>query len=164
MSANKPSAGKQAPISELRKRINAEIQDNFDEDIELELEDSELAELLSESEHLQLHDSYGALADRLCVRIYTDSVSDPSPGKDRFSIAELMRDDAIIEHELIALMGVRIDWRKKVGEVDQAQVGADVTGEASEFCVRIEMVVDAHHRRKIVEARVARTKRCRRVV
>ena len=57
MSANKPSAGKQAPISELRKRINAEIQDNFDEDIELELEDSELAELLSESEHLQLHDS-----------------------------------------------------------------------------------------------------------
>ena len=56
-SANKPSAGKQAPISELRKRVNAEIQDNFDEDIELELEDSELAELLSESEHLQLHDS-----------------------------------------------------------------------------------------------------------
>ena len=57
MSANKPSADKQAPISELRKRVNAEIQDNFDEDIELELEDSELAELLSESEHLQLHDS-----------------------------------------------------------------------------------------------------------
>src|ERR1700723_2225380 len=57
MSANKPSAGKQAPISELRKRVSAEIQDNFDEDIELELEDSELAELLSESEHLQLHDS-----------------------------------------------------------------------------------------------------------
>ena len=57
MSANKPSADKQAPVSELRKRINAEIQDNFDEDIELELEDSELAELLSESEHLQLHDS-----------------------------------------------------------------------------------------------------------
>src|ERR1700729_2770517 len=57
MSANKPSAGKEAPISELRKRVNAEIQDNFDEDIELELEDSELAALLSESEHLQLHDS-----------------------------------------------------------------------------------------------------------
>jgi polyphosphate kinase len=57
MSANKPSAGKQAPISELRKRVSAEIQDNFDEDIELELEDSELAELLSESEHLQLQDS-----------------------------------------------------------------------------------------------------------
>ena len=54
MSANKPSADKQAPVSELRKRISAEIQDNFDEDIELELEDSELAELLSESEHLQL--------------------------------------------------------------------------------------------------------------
>ena len=57
MSANKPSADKQAPVSELRKRINAEIQDNFDEDIELELEDDELANLLSESEHLQLHDS-----------------------------------------------------------------------------------------------------------
>ena len=57
MSANKPSADKQTPVSELRKRINAEIQDNFDEDIELELEDSELADLLSESEHLQLHDS-----------------------------------------------------------------------------------------------------------
>jgi polyphosphate kinase len=57
MSANKPSADKQAPISELRKRVNAEIQDNFDEDIELELEDDELANLLSESEHLQLHDS-----------------------------------------------------------------------------------------------------------
>src|ERR1700691_3885561 len=57
MSANKPSADKQAPVSELRKRVNAEIQDNFDEDIELELEDDELANLLSESEHLQLHDS-----------------------------------------------------------------------------------------------------------
>jgi polyphosphate kinase len=57
MSADKLSADKQAPVSELRKRVNAEIQDNFDEDIELELEDDELAELLSESEHLQLHDS-----------------------------------------------------------------------------------------------------------
>src|SRR6202142_1267586 len=57
MSANKPSADKQAPVSELRKRVNAEIQDNFDEDIELEPEDDELANLLSESEHLQLHDS-----------------------------------------------------------------------------------------------------------
>src|SRR5271166_2939216 len=57
MSADTPSADKQAPVSELRKRVNAEIQDNFDEDIELELEDSELAELLSESEHLQLHDT-----------------------------------------------------------------------------------------------------------
>ena len=46
MSAGKLSADKQAPVSELRKRVNAEIQDNFDEDIELELEDSELAELL----------------------------------------------------------------------------------------------------------------------
>src|SRR5271154_5445439 len=57
MSANKPSADKQAPVSELRRRVNAEIQDNFDEDIELELEDDELANLLSESGHLQLHDS-----------------------------------------------------------------------------------------------------------
>src|ERR1700690_2634292 len=57
MSANKPSADKQAPVSELRKRVNAEIQDNFDEDIELELEDDELANLLSESEDLQLHNS-----------------------------------------------------------------------------------------------------------
>jgi hypothetical protein len=57
MSADKPSAKKQGPVSELRKRVSAEIQDNFDEDIELELEDTELAELLSESEHLQLHDS-----------------------------------------------------------------------------------------------------------
>ena len=34
------SANKQGPVSELQKRVNAEIQDNFDEDIELELEDS----------------------------------------------------------------------------------------------------------------------------
>ena len=57
MSAKKPSAEKQAQVSELRKRVNAEIQDSFDEDIELELEDEELADLLSESEHLQTHDS-----------------------------------------------------------------------------------------------------------
>ena len=57
MSADKLSTGKQGPVSELQKRVNTEIQDNLDEDIELELEDSELAELLSESEHLQLHDS-----------------------------------------------------------------------------------------------------------
>jgi polyphosphate kinase len=57
MSADKLSPDKQAPVSELRKRVSAEIQDNFDEDIELELEDDDLADLLSESEHLQLHDS-----------------------------------------------------------------------------------------------------------
>jgi polyphosphate kinase 2 len=57
MNAKKPSANEQAPVSVLRKRVNAEIQDNFDEDIELELEDDELANLLSASEHLQLHDS-----------------------------------------------------------------------------------------------------------
>ena len=55
MSADKRA--RTGPVSELRKRVNAEIQDNFDEDIELELEDDELADLLSESEHLQTHDS-----------------------------------------------------------------------------------------------------------
>jgi polyphosphate kinase len=38
--------------SALQFRINAEIQDNFDEDLELELEDSELADLLSEGHEL----------------------------------------------------------------------------------------------------------------
>ena len=51
------SSDKPAPASELQKRVNAEIQDNLDEDIELELEDDELADLLSEAQHLQLHDS-----------------------------------------------------------------------------------------------------------
>src|SRR6201986_1033708 len=51
------SAYKQGPVSELQKRVNTEIQDNLDEDIELELEDDELANLLSETEHLQTHDS-----------------------------------------------------------------------------------------------------------
>ena len=57
MSADKLSAKKQGPVSELQKRVNAEIQDNLDEDIELELEDDELADLLSETEHLQVRDS-----------------------------------------------------------------------------------------------------------
>ena len=51
------SAEKAAPVSVLQKRVNSEIQDNLDEDIELELEDDELASLLSETEHLQTHDS-----------------------------------------------------------------------------------------------------------
>ena len=51
------SAEKASPISTFQKRVNAEIQDNLDEDIELELEDDELADLLSETEHLPLHDS-----------------------------------------------------------------------------------------------------------
>ena len=33
------SADKKGPVSELQKRVNTEIQDNLDEDIELELED-----------------------------------------------------------------------------------------------------------------------------
>jgi len=51
------SAEKASPVSKFQKRVNAEIQDNLDEDIELELEDDELADLLSETEHLPLHDS-----------------------------------------------------------------------------------------------------------
>ena len=45
MSANKdPSA--------MQQRINAEIQDNLDEDLELELEDTELADLLADGDEL----------------------------------------------------------------------------------------------------------------
>ena len=51
------SAAKADPVSEFQKRVNAEIQDNLDEDIELELEDDRLADLLTESQHLELHDS-----------------------------------------------------------------------------------------------------------
>ena len=47
------SAEKASPISTFQKRVNAEIQDNLDEDIELELEDDELADLLSETEHFR---------------------------------------------------------------------------------------------------------------
>ena len=39
------SVTKDGSISPMQHRINAEIQDNLDEDLELELEDSELAEL-----------------------------------------------------------------------------------------------------------------------
>ncbi len=51
------TAEKQSPASKFQKRVNAEIQDNLDEDIELELEDDQLADLLSETEHLQMHDT-----------------------------------------------------------------------------------------------------------
>jgi polyphosphate kinase len=51
------SADKKGPVSELQKRVNTEIQDNLDEDIELELEDDQLADLLSATEHLQTHDT-----------------------------------------------------------------------------------------------------------
>jgi len=46
------STTKENGLSALQHRINAEIQDNFDEDLELELEDSELADLLSEGHEL----------------------------------------------------------------------------------------------------------------
>ena len=46
------SADKRRPASKLQQRVYAEIQDNLDEDIELELEDGELADLLSGTEHL----------------------------------------------------------------------------------------------------------------
>jgi polyphosphate kinase 2 len=51
------TAEKQRPASKFQQRINAEIQDNLDEDIELELEDDQLADLLMETEHLQMHDA-----------------------------------------------------------------------------------------------------------
>ena len=50
------SAENANPVSTFQKRVNAEIQDNLDEDIELELEDSDLADLLAETEHLPMHD------------------------------------------------------------------------------------------------------------
>ena len=56
MSADKSSA-KQGSVSKLQKRVNTEIQDSLDEDIELELEDEELADLLSGTEHLETHNS-----------------------------------------------------------------------------------------------------------
>ena len=74
-------------------------------------------------------------------------------------VAELMRDDAVVKHELVALMGVRVDRRKKVGKVDQAHVRADVTREAGEFGIGTQMIVHPCDARQIVEARVARTKR-----
>jgi len=51
------AAEKQSSVSEFQKRVNAEIQDNFDEEIELVLEDDRLADLLSETERLQTHDT-----------------------------------------------------------------------------------------------------------
>jgi polyphosphate kinase len=51
------SAKKASAVSAFQKRVNAEIQDNLDEDIELELEDDRLEDLLSENEHLPTHDS-----------------------------------------------------------------------------------------------------------
>ncbi len=46
------SATKDNGSSAIQHRINAEIQDNLDEDLELELEDSELADLLSDGHEL----------------------------------------------------------------------------------------------------------------
>jgi len=46
------SAKKIASDSIMQQRVNAEIQDNLDEDLELELEDSELADLLAEGHEL----------------------------------------------------------------------------------------------------------------
>ena len=60
------AAEKQSSVSEFQKRVNAEIQDNLDEEIELVLEDDRLADLLSETERLQTHDTKGGRrADRL---------------------------------------------------------------------------------------------------
>jgi len=46
------SATKGNGLSAMQHRINAEIQDNLDEDLELELEDSDLADILAEGEEL----------------------------------------------------------------------------------------------------------------
>ena len=46
------SETKDGSTSVMQHRINAEIQDNLDEDLELELEDSELADLLAEGHEL----------------------------------------------------------------------------------------------------------------
>ncbi len=46
------SETKDGSTSVMQQRVNAEIQDNFDEDLELELEDSELADLLAEGHEL----------------------------------------------------------------------------------------------------------------
>jgi polyphosphate kinase 2 len=46
------SGDKDNGLSTMQHRINAEIQDNLDEDLELELEDSELADLLAEGHEL----------------------------------------------------------------------------------------------------------------
>jgi polyphosphate kinase len=46
------SAGKDVSASEMQQRVNAEIQDNLDEDLELELEDTELADLLADGHEL----------------------------------------------------------------------------------------------------------------
>ncbi len=56
------NARKRSPVSEFQKRVKAEIEDNLDEDIELELEDDDLAGLLSETGHLETH---GALPRQL---------------------------------------------------------------------------------------------------
>src|SRR5271166_353947 len=46
------SAKKDGSPSAMQQRVNAEIQDNLDEDLELELEDSDLAEILAEGHEL----------------------------------------------------------------------------------------------------------------
>jgi polyphosphate kinase len=46
------SAKKDGSVSAMQHRINAEIQDNLDEDLELELEDSDLADILAEGHAL----------------------------------------------------------------------------------------------------------------
>ena len=46
------SATKDGSASDMQQRVNAEIQDNLDEDLELELEDSELADVLAEGQEL----------------------------------------------------------------------------------------------------------------
>ena len=48
----KTMSKKQGSPSAMQQRVNAEIQDNLDEDLELELEDSDLADLLADGHSL----------------------------------------------------------------------------------------------------------------
>jgi len=52
------SGTKDGGLSDRRARMNAEMQDNLDEDFELELEDSDLAELLEEGHQLPQHGGF----------------------------------------------------------------------------------------------------------
>ncbi len=52
------NAIKDPASSTMQQRINAEIQDNLDEDLELELEDSDLADLLAEGHELPEKDAF----------------------------------------------------------------------------------------------------------
>ena len=84
-----------------QKRVNAEIQDNLDEEIELVLEDDRLADLLSETERLQTHDT-------LPRHLY---------------FKELLR----LQRELIKLMDWVVFKKLKLVQAADACFSADIT-------------------------------------